>query len=351
MKYTMQCLVKLSVLFTAVFYAGCAQIAGLEERKQGPAELVGNQQYPGAIAVQGDFVYWATEVPRDQTMNETRAIRRVLRTGGPPADIMPTGNARARAIAVDETFVYWYERKDPEDVVDCGAEKPDGLRRVPTSGGSPESLYDQCFNDQDVTLTTDSARLYFSAEDWNRVYSIDKADKTQFQEIAYDERNPMSVVVDGKGVYWTDHQTGDPNWDLIRRYDKSSGDMPVVDTVGRSINHVPEWLAQDAEELFWTTRTGHVFKVRKDAPADTDGTEIAIDLDDLSAIVADEKHLYVADAGTGRIVRMNKDGSEPITVAEGQGYPYRMAIDDLAVYWTNQTTGQVMVLRKDSQED
>ncbi len=348
MKTTMQCCSNLIVLITIALSAGCAQIAGLEERGQGPAVLADNQKYPGAIAVKGDFVYWATEAPRDQTINETRAIRRTLRTGGGvPAVIMPTTNNRALALTVDETHVYWYERKDPEDVTDCGAEHPDGIRRVPVGGGSPEALYSQCFWDQDIALTTDSARLYYSAEDWNRVYWIDKADTSKYQEIGYDQYNAMSVVVDGKGVYWTVHDSQDPSYSFVRRYDKGSGDMPVVDTVGSSTGHIAEWLTQDDQELFWTTRDGHVFKVRKDAPADSAGTEIAIDFDDLSAIVADESHIYVADSGTGRIVRMNKDGSEPITMAEGQGYPYRMAIDDIAVYWTNQTTGQVMVLRKD----
>lgn len=357
MKYTMQWLVKPAVyaglVCAACFSTGCAAIAGLEdERSEGPAKLVGDQRYPTEIAVKGDFVYWVTAVPRDQNLNETRAIRRILRTGeGVPAVLHATDLSRASALTIDDAHVYWYERKDPEDVGDCGAEKPDGLRRLPISGGDPESLMDDCFWDQGITLANDSSRLYVAGEDWDWVASIDKADKSMRKDIASGEPNARGVIVDGKNVYWATFHSGggnrDTSRDVIRRFDKSTADSPVIDTVGRSIGSAPEWLAQDDQYLYWTTFDGRVYKVKKDAANDTDGTEIATGLEQPSAIAVDDQHVYVADREAGRIVRMNKDGSGFKAVAENQGTPYRMAIDDVAIYWTNRAAGQVMVLRKE----
>jgi hypothetical protein len=62
------------------------------------------------------------------------------------------------------------------------------------------------------------------------------------------------------------------------------------------------------------------------------------------ALAVDGTHVYVLDNHGGELWRMPKTGGTPEVLATGLGYPWDLALDAVAVYWSSEgdaTVGKI----------
>jgi hypothetical protein len=58
---------------------------------------------------------------------------------------------------------------------------------------------------------------------------------------------------------------------------------------------------------------------------------------DVGGLAVDDTHVYFTDRASGRVLRASKDSGRLETVATGQENPFDIVVDDVAVYWSDQT--------------
>jgi hypothetical protein len=59
-----------------------------------------------------------------------------------------------------------------------------------------------------------------------------------------------------------------------------------------------------------------------------------------------DDRVYAADKHAGTIWRVAKDGGPVEVLAEGQAHPFDIGVDDTAVYWTSETSGELFKVAK-----
>jgi hypothetical protein len=93
----------------------------------------------------------------------------------------------------------------------------------------------------------------------------------------------------------------------------------------------PSGLALDATQVYWTTQTGGT--ISKAEKLDVENTVVLADMQPGAfQIVQDEAYLYWTNSGGDAVMKIAKDGGDPILFASENG-PGSIAADDEAVYW------------------
>jgi len=301
-----------------------AGACGAEDDIPVVSQLAGDMDYPRALAVDADSVYWST----DGLQGAEGYIWKAGKFGGEPEQLSPLGGRVAPAMVVDETHIYWIEQG-----FDCSTDPgKDQIQRVAKDGsygGVPETAWSGC--GWPTAITHDAENIYVTMFDEDRVQRHDKATGDQF-DVALDEDDPVGIATDESALYWAN------SWDEeIIMFDKAQGTRALFAVSEEE----PSGVAVDAESVFWITEH-QVVRLDKATP-DGEPTVIAHGLDTASEIAVDDRFVYVSDIANGQVLRGCKDGSgAPVALAGGQDEPIRLVVDAMGVYWTNHRGGQVM---------
>lgn len=156
--------------------------------------------------------------------------------------------------------------------------------------------------------------------------------------LAFGQLNAYAIVVDDTYAFWTTSVTAGS----ILRAPKAGGAVVTL----ASWQADPGGLAQDATAIYWITAgDGKVVTMPK-----TGGTPTVLASGQKASRVAvDLTHVYWTEPQFGTVMRVAKTGGTPAALVTGEAAPLGIAVDDLGVYWTNDTaSADVAMIAKTS---
>jgi hypothetical protein len=296
------------------------------------------------------------------------------------------------AIAVDPGStgnVYWMN--------DVGQGSPGGNVRTIAKDGSPSSLrtlYTPTASEYSLTgLAIDATSVYFTAQGYRDSVagSIHRIGKDGSGHISIGTfQGPGPLAIDASYVYWANRDASD----RVERATRALGSPQVLftstafvgDTVGLAVDADPNgkvyWsngnattgngleagaktggnatdysalfgegvAVDDTNVYFFGNASGGMFDVLSIGKDGTcpNATTCPVKLGSIESggwIAADQTSVYWCSATAGVVVAANKDGTNFRTLASGYR-PGVFAIDDVAVYFTDQFAGQVLKTAK-----
>jgi hypothetical protein len=220
---------------------------------------------PNALALGPSDVYWTTSL----------GVMRVSKSGGAASVIVPASEgAGARAIAVDDDYVYWSGSFDQK------------LMRAAIAAPTPEVFAD----------TRSPTSSYINA-----------------------------IVVDQAAIYWTDWQNGQ-----VLTLPKSGGVPRVLTDAARR----PGALAVDATHVYWTEDLADGQGAVVSMPL-AGGTPLTLASGQSAprGIAINATHVYWTATWDKTLSRVLLAGGALEIVANAEVYPSHVALDDKFAYW------------------
>jgi hypothetical protein len=288
---------------------------------------------PSAIAVDGTNVYWADS---GNPPYPTGSIWR-LAPGEMPLELAPQ-QTNPLGIAVDSTHVFWT----------TGVDSPSGgVWSVPITGGTATLVVQANAACVGIALTTNE--VVWGQGTFQGSSALQRAPKQGGVPTTITSTpSPVSgMAIDGQSVFWTDSQSPGGH---VYRSDLAGAGGPT-DLAGYQSS--PIGIVRTSGTLFWANRGG----LSNDAgaivtmPDDGGAMALATGLAASMRLAVDATDVYFCEMGeydgfTGAIGRVARSGGPVTRLATQQGMPVGIAVDDKAVYWVNQSGGEVMRLAK-----
>lgn len=282
-----------------VYFASVGADAGVYAmRKDGSGQVLiaGHLSFPERVAVTGSQVLYTT-------VGTPGLVGRVETDGGAPATLAVT-NTGPLDVASNGTDVFFVDQYSATIRRTTMAGEADGGKGtlVASAGSYPWGI---ALTTTDVVWTSRGTLLPpdagggFAGD--GRVRAVSLVDGGGARDLASGLSTPLAIAADGATVYWVNSQDG-----TVMRLDDGAS-SPVTIATGL----VSPW-----------------------------------------GIVLDARFAYVtclgATDGSGVVVRVAKDGSSaaPDVLAQSLAFPSTIAVDGLAVYWTNTHGSSVMKVAK-----
>ena len=210
--------------------------------------------------------------------------------GMPPATLFAEDSGALWGVAADAQAVYWTR--------DDGDPATSGVVRAPLDGGAPTLI--AMGGDQPYAITIDADSVFWTDRDTGEVLSVPHAGGTPVV-LADLQAEPYRIAQHGDYVYWTNNSCNQGP-DCIMRARKDGTEAPMAVAGGQS---APYAIAVDAENVYWT------------------------------------------DEGYQRVMRAPIGGGTPEILAATQPGLVHMTMDDMYVYWANESDGgSIRKLRK-----
>jgi len=184
---------------------------------------------PRAIASDGTWVFVVDVNGSRQGMTHGSAVVRIAAAGG-ELTVLGKSDGEIANLAIDDASVYWADRLDGSLVV------------VPKTGGAPH------------VLATDRGLPGFVAVQGDALVWVEKRGDSLWtmpkkggppRRLAQDFAGFANVVVDARGVFWTNEEAVDGRFRVL-----TVGKTGEVETVSAAVDGV-DALASDGERLLW----------------------------------------------------------------------------------------------------
>ncbi|XYH93294.1 DUF5050 domain-containing protein [Sorangium sp. So ce1128] len=313
-----------------------------------PVVLASGQNHPYAIVVEGDFLYWTSygEAPSFDVGGELPAgpaghqgAVMAMRKNGSSLVALAAHQHQPNGIAATSTHVFW---------TNYGLRGGGAVQKVARGGGEPTCLAAGLRTVGAIAVAGGHAYFVsffdFMNDDVMRV-PVDGGEVTTLAS----RQNPAGIALFGAEVYWTNFVGGQ-----VMKVPGQGGQAREVTRPETARTGMTGIAVRDGY-IYYTNAGeggGLVAKMR------TDGAEprtLARDQRLPFRIAVDERHVYwtnmgSADRADGAIMRVPIDGGTPVVLASGQRQPIGIAVDETSIYWVNlahgSKEGEVMALAK-----
>lgn len=289
---------------------------------EGAMVLADGQDLSHHIALDATHVYWTTD-------GLTSSVERTPKCGGAIETLYegPDFVDIAQSLAVDDTTVYWVGGLGNGDW---------GVRSIPKGGGALTDLAGGF--DQVGSIAIDGDHVYFASNCGGDEVCIQRVSKTggTVTTMAAGLSSVVDLTLDATHVYWI----GYPAYGQIMRTPKAGGPVEELSWMQEQ----PQSLAVDDQFVYVAATKDsvdvHVVKVPlAGAPEPT--ILVSNVHGSPGDIAVDATHVYYAVGpaldGPRAIFEVPKTGGTPAEITPTQSWPYALAVDDTAVYFTNDT--------------
>ncbi|MCH9685689.1 MAG: hypothetical protein K0V04_29930 [Deltaproteobacteria bacterium] len=158
-------------------------------------------------------------------------------------------------------------------------------------------------------------------------------------QVTEGQANFGDLVVDQTHVYFAMLGSGG-----VWRAAKDLSDVDAAEPFADDL--LPFDIALDATHAYWIDLdTDQIHRLALARAGNNGAIESILDSFVLRALVVDQTHVFVGNGSD--IVRLDKDGTNPLTLANGAGLVWDMAFDEIHVYWTTDGGNTVERVRKD----
>lgn len=318
----------------------------------GIVEVVASAQAkPWGVAVDDLYVYWTNE--------GANTVVRAPKGGGPPV-IIAREQLEPHRILVDPTNVIWHNANfTSRQTTDAGTEVFEISRVAKAAIGQDagvDKIEDVRGNQKARSLAIGSAADNFLWSAWGDKIRRNRRDSDQNGKDHVrnlDVQQPTAIAADDLNVYWFLQQPLEV-WRSGKNFDQAGVDAGVAAI--STLTGTPEIneMVADGNALFMVTAGGTLLKVP--TPAGGAAVQVATGHPFPRSIGVDDRYVYLtrstaADGpNDGLLVRIAKDGSETVVVAQGLDKPRGLAVDRaldgaVVVYFASYGSGTVQRVR------
>ena len=295
----------------AMVGGACPNSPSSEPTQRTLVTLASGQDYPYAITVDSENVYWSTFGTYG---SNDGTVMKVSVDGGAPVQLASHQGAPG-SIGVDATSIYWSTA---------------ALMKVSKGGGTPVVLANGISNDP-IAVGPKGVYGFGSVNGQTSLVSVPLDGGTPTALVPSNVLAPSfesyGIVADASYVYWTNFMEPCP----MMKVSLAGGNPQTLATVPGAGGAI----ALDATDVYFATSQG-VYRV----PLEGGDVATLAQGPNGPGIAVDDNNVYFTDGDN--ILRISKCGTNLTTLATGQATTSALAVDSDSVYWV--TSGSVMKL-------
>jgi hypothetical protein len=195
-----------------------------------PTVIAAGLSAPRAIAADGEWVFVVDTDASEAGLLPKSSIVRIPARGG-PATVMARSEGEIDAIAMDGPLLYWSDRLDGS------------ILSLPKTGGTPQVVASE--RGLPEKLRAFGGALYWIERRSESLWTMPAAGGKP-RQITQDLAGFANVVVDGRGVWWTNEAAIDGAFRVLVAPGPAGQELEVSGPVSSV-----DALATDGQELFW----------------------------------------------------------------------------------------------------
>lgn len=300
-------------------------------------------EYPFRVMTDATYAYWLAQPSGSAGYNgaDDARLMRAKKDGSSTAgEVLVTGQARAKALAVTGGYVYWAARTSG----DASASAYNELRRAPATCTPPcsyETIATLIVDDVSQILPITSTSL-LTVHEGGEVARIDLQTRAR---VPLGSVGPYASAAASRAVIVVGGGTSADVHEILRQPNATyASTLTLPPTDGGNVG--PSALAASCDTVFAVRSEGRGFTAALDASTFTAGKTVP-QISYFGAM-ADERYFYLAAANAGGVYAYEAATGAFVQVVAGNVFD--VSTDDDGVYWGDHdapTGGKIWRLRKD----